>query len=365
MSNAIAAAVIGASGYAGGELCRLLLQHEHVGTIMVTSRSAIPFEQTHPNLAGCGLEFVTFEAAVAAAKSLDVVFFSTPSGQAMTQARIFLDAGCRVIDLSPDFRFPNAEAYKAVYGCDHVAPDLLGQAVYGATEIYRDRIRDAQLIANPGCYALTCLLGLLPAVRAGVLDFSSDIHVSATNGTTGSSSTPSRETSHVSVANGMLPYSLNGHRHGPEMEYYLSTLAGHSVSLVMNTFHGPFPRGIQAVITAKPCCDYPKPLSRGALTELYLKAYGSGTGGEYFVVVNSFERQGKKNDKEYHLYPNVARLAGSNFCHIGLDYDPERSRVKIVSAIDNLGKGAAGSAVQNMNVMFEFCEQTGLRAFGL
>jgi N-acetyl-gamma-glutamyl-phosphate reductase common form len=346
-------------------LCRLLLQHERIDKVVVSSRSTVPFEQVHPNLAGSGFEFVPFDSVAAAAASFDVVFFCTPSGQAMTQARIFLDAGCRVIDLSPDFRFPDAEAYKSVYGADHAAPDLLGRAVYGATEIYRDRIRHAQLIANPGCYALSCLLGLLPSIRAGLLDFSSDIHVNAANGTTGASSTPSRDTSHASVANGMLPYSLNGHRHGPELEHYLSLLAGGRVTLVMNTFHGSFPRGIQAVITAKPSDDYPEALSRRALTDLYLKQYGAGTKGEYFVVVNSHERQGGRNDKEYHLYPNVARLAGSNFCHIGLDYDSERSRVKIVSAIDNLGKGAAGSAIQNMNVMFEFLENTGLRAFGL
>jgi N-acetyl-gamma-glutamyl-phosphate reductase common form len=361
----IAVAVIGASGHAGGELCRLLLQHERVGRVVVSSRSTVPFELVHPNLAGSGYEFVAFDAVAAAAGSFDVVFFCTPAGQAMTQVGIFLDADCRVIDLSPDFRFPDPAAYKAVYGADHSSPELLGRAVYGATEIYRDQIRAARLIANPGCYALSCLLGLLPSIRAGVLDLSTDIHVSATNGTTGASSTPSRDTSHASVANGMLPYSLDGHRHEPELEHYLSLLAGDQVTLIMNTFHGPFPRGIQTVITSKPSDSYAKPLSRRALTDLYLEQYGVGTSGEYFVIVNSHERQGVRNDKEYHLYPNVARLAGSNFCHIGLDYDSGHSRVKIVSAIDNLGKGAAGSAIQNMNVMFEFRENTGLTVFGL
>ena len=365
MNGALKVGVMGASGHTGGELCRLLLSHEHVGTIVPTSRSPAPFERTHPNLAGAGLEFTTFEAVAEAASTFDVIFFCTPAGEAMAQVGLFLDAGCRVIDLSPDFRFPTAKGYQAAYQREHAAPDLLGGAVYGATEIYRDRIRDARLVANPGCYALACLLGLAPAVRGGLLDLSSDIHISAVNGTTGASSTPSRETSHASAADGMLAYSLDGHRHSPELEHYLSVLSNTPATVVMSTCHGPFPRGVQAMITAKPRENGAEPKSRSTLTAFYLAAYGAGTSGERFVVVNQFERAGAKNDKEYHLYPNVARLAGSNFCHLALDYDAERNRIKIVSAIDNLGKGAAGSAIQNMNVMFGYPEETGLRAFGL
>lgn len=365
MKEKLRVGVMGASGHAGGELCRLLLAHAAVESILPSSRSDMPFERLHPNLLGSALEFVTPEALISAATSLDVVFFCTPSGEAMKDTRVFLDAGCRVVDLSPDFRFPTPQAYEAAYGQPHLAPDLLSSAVYGATELFRPRLPDARLVANPGCYALACLLALAPLVKSGLLDLESDININAVNGTTGASSTPARETHHAAVANGMLAYSLEGHRHSPELEHYLGELAGEDVTVVMNTSHGPFPRGIQAMITAKPAAAYAGRLSRDTLTAHYLDAYGEALKGEPFVVVNSRVKAGKKNDKEYHLYPNVARLAGSNFCHLSLDFDPFRSRIKIVSVIDNLGKGAAGSAIQNMNVMFGLPEHMGLQAFGL
>lgn len=357
--------IVGASGHAGGELCRLLLLHDHVSLIMPASRTPQPFGLAHPNLLGCGLEFVSSEDLRAAARKLDVVFFCTPSGEAMQQARHFLDAGCRVIDLGPDFRFADAAAYARAYGREHAAPDLLQEAVYGATELHRARLAEARLVANPGCYAFATLLALAPAVRADLIDLSHDIHVSAVNGTSGASSTPMAATHHANAANGMLAYSMEGHRHGPELEQELSALAGRDVRVVMTTQHGPFPRGIQAVVTARAHPRHVAEIRRSTLTQTYLEAYGHGREGEYFVVVNPFDRGGEKNEKEYHLYPNVARLAGSNFCQIGLDVDPDRGHIKIVSAIDNLGKGAAGSAIQNMNLMVGLPEWTGLRAMGL
>lgn len=355
--------ILGASGHAGGELCRLLLQHPGVASIHPSSRTAQSFDRVHPNLMGSGLAFVPPDALERLA--LDLVFFCTPSGEAMRAARAFLARGIRVVDLGPDFRFRTAAGYEAVYGRPHADPALLDEAVYGATELNRARIRDARLVANPGCYALATLLAIAPAVRAELIDASADLHVHAINGTTGASSTPAVDTHHARAANGLLAYSLAGHRHGPELEHQLSAMAGRPLSVVMNTAHGPFPRGIQVVVSAKARPELARRLSRRALTERYLAAYGEGREGEYFVVVNAFEKGAGRNDKEYHLYPNLARVAGSNFCHVGLDYDEERSYLKVVSAIDNLGKGAAGSAVQNMNTMFGFEEASGLRAFGL
>lgn len=365
MKSSVKVGVIGASGHAGGELCRLLLSHGAVDTILPSSRSDRAFHRAHPNLAGSGLRFLPKEDILDSAGSLDVVFFCTPAGEAMTMAEHFVQAGCRVIDLSPDFRFPRTEVYEQVYGKAHTAAHLLKKAVYGVTELYRDDIRGADLIANPGCYAIASMLALTPALRANLVDLESDIHINAVNGTTGASSVPMHETHHGNVANGMLPYSLDGHRHSSELECQLHRLADVPVNVVMNTQHGPFPRGIQATITVKPKKGTESKLSRQYLTDLYLGSYGADRDGEYFVVVNDAPKAGGKNEKEYHLYPNVARLAGSNYCHIGLEFDQLRSCIKIVVAIDNLGKGAAGSALQNMNVMLGLEESAGLQAFGL
>ena len=365
MADKLRVGVVGASGYAGGELCRLLLSHECVQEILPTSRGSDAFERVHPNLLGCGLEFISLPELIETAASLDAVFLCTPPGEAMESAKLFLQLGVKVIDLGPDFRFPTASQYTSVYGIPHVASELLENAVYGVTELNRGKIRSAQLIANPGCYAITCILGLLPLIKTGFIDFSKEIHISAINGTTGAGGSPTRDTSHATVSNGVLPYSLEGHRHGPELEYQLASIADQPVEVVFTAAHGSFARGIHELITVSAKIEYAKKLSRESLIEFYIKYYGKGTDGEHFVVVNQFKRSGVKNAKEYHLYPNVARVTGSNFCHIGLDYQSEHGVIKIVAVSDNLVKGAAGSAIQNMNLMFNLPETTGLRHYGL
>lgn len=357
--------VVGASGYTGGELCRLLLGHESVGEILPTSRGSDAFERTHPNLLGSGLEFTSLPELIKTAASLDAAFFCTPPGEAMESAKLFLERGAKVVDLGPDFRFPTASQYTSVYGIPHVASELLERAVYGVTELNREKIRSAQLVANPGCYAITCILGLLPLIKAGLIDLSKEIHIAAINGTTGAGGSPTRDTSHATASNGVLPYSLEGHRHGPELEHQLASIADQPVEVVFTTAHGSFARGINALITVSAKNEHAKRLSRESLTELYIKHYVDGTDDEPFVVINQFKRAGAKNAKEYHLYPNVARVTGSNFCHIGLDYQAERGVIKIVAVTDNLVKGAAGSAIQNMNLMFNLPETTGLWHYGL
>lgn len=365
MKKDIRVGVMGASGHAGGEICRLLLGHEHVTSIVPSSRSDDAFERLHPNLSGCGLEFVPTDELIARASEFDVVFYCTPSGEAMLTAGRFLDAGVRVIDLSADFRFPDPSQYAEIYGRPHASPDLLPRAVYGITELSREKIQTADLVANPGCYAIAAILGMAPALRHDLIVRNATVHISAVNGTTGASSNPVRETSHAFVAGGMLPYGLEGHRHGPELECHLGALTEQSVSVVMATAHGNFARGILLTITVEAGSGVANHLSRETLTETWRRFYSDGPRTERFVVINKFARTGEMNEKEYHLYPNVARLSGSNYCHIAVDYDKKNRRIKIVSAIDNLVKGAAGSAIQNMNLIFGFPEDASLKAYGL
>ena len=365
MSKKINVGVIGASGFSGGELCRLLLNHENVDQIYPTSRGDELFEKMHQNLLGCGLEFISQDELQELTDTLDVVIFCTPSGEAMQKASSYLDKGIKVIDLGPDFRFPTNKQYSHAYGRDHASPELLAEAIYGVTELERDAISSSRLIANPGCYAITCILGLMPAIKQNFLDLNAPIHISAVNGTSGSGGSAKRDTSHTLVAGGMLPYSLEGHRHSTELEHHLSSAADRHVEVIMNTTHGSFPRGIQAFITAKASPLANVDVSRESLIKSYNEFYGVGHTGHYFVIVNGLPKNGVKNSKEYHLYPNVARVSGSNFCQIGLDFDADRQQIKIVAVTDNLVKGAAGSAIQNMNVMCGLEETVGLKQYGL
>jgi N-acetyl-gamma-glutamyl-phosphate reductase len=359
----ITVGVVGASGYTGGEACRLLLNHDHVARILPFSRGKEEFETVHPNLLGCGLSFVSAEE-VLERRDLDAVLFCTPTGEAMRAAKGLLARGVRIVDLSADFRFRDPQIFERTYGKTHASPHLLTRAVYGVTEIYREAIRSAELVANPGCYVITALLGLLPALKSGLADLSAPIVVSAVNGTSGASAT-APEVSHPAATGNMLPYSLSGHRHGPELEDQLGRLCGRPVHVLLNTTHGPFARGIQATISLRVKAAAGQLLSRRAFLDIYREHYGKGLDGEHFVVLNDRPSTGGLNAKEYSLFPGVARVCGSNFCHIGLDYDASKERLNIVAVTDNLVKGAAGSAIQNMNVMFGFPETAGLRHFGI
>lgn len=357
--------VVGASGYTGGELCRLLLGHPAVAAIYPASQGTRSFDETHPNLLGSGLQFVDTEYLKHNAGDLDVVFFCTPSGQAMQQAPRFAESGARVVDLSPDFRFSDPVAYKEAYGAEHASPSLLAERVYGVTEHHRAAIAAARLVANPGCYVITALLPLTPIMRAGWADPAAAVHISAVNGTTGAGYKPKQALMHAEIANSMLPYSLEGHRHAPELEMYLEGQGGRQVTVDMNTAHGPFARGIylQANVLAHPSVR--GVMSRSMLLDLLTETYGVGARKEFFIRIVSAPKQGGLNEKEYGVYPGLRNVVGSNFCHIGADYDPARGVMKIVSVTDNLIKGAAGSAIQNMNVMCGLNETSALGSYAL
>ncbi|MFC4035366.1 N-acetyl-gamma-glutamyl-phosphate reductase [Streptomyces polygonati] len=365
MTPPIHALVLGAGGHTGGEICRLLLGHPQLGRITPATRAEQDFERTHPNLLGSGLRFTPVEQARADLSAYDVAFLCTPTGEAMRLAPDLLAAGVRVIDLSADFRFADPRRFEAVHGVGHSAPELIGQAVYGATELDRERIRTARLIANPGCYAITALLALEPLLSAGLVDDSSVLHIAAVNGTTGSGSTPRREVSHAEAASSMLPYSLSGHRHAPEIEERLHHASSRTVTVDLSTAHGNFARGIHLQAGVRIGAEHREHTTRDTLLGLYTDRYGHGADGEFFVRVNSHPPQGGLTDKDYGRYPTLAGVVGSNFCHLGVDYDARIGLARLVAVTDNLIKGAAGSAIQNMNVMFGLDETAGLRSYAL
>ncbi|MEQ4303820.1 N-acetyl-gamma-glutamyl-phosphate reductase [Plantactinospora sp. B6F1] len=362
-STGLTAVVVGAAGHTGGEVCRLLLGHPYVGEILPTSRSDLPFDQTHPNLRGCGLVYRSADEALDARP--DVAFLCAPAGEAMRMAPRFLTAGTRVVDLGPDFRFADPDVYTRVYGRPHLAPELLAKAAYGVSELNRAEITAARLVANPGCYVITALLALYPLLGAAFVDWSSLIRISAINGTSGGGTAPHPRLMHAEVAGSMLSYSLNGHRHAPELETVLGRLGGRPVSVDLSTAYGPFVRGTFLTASLSVGTAWRDDLDRDAVLDRYRKTYGSGADGEYFVRVVDQPRRGGLNEKEYDLYPRLADVVGSNFCHVGTDYDATHAVIRVVAVTDNLGKGAAGSAIQNMNLLTGLPESTGLAAYAL
>jgi len=365
MTEGATVGVFGGAGFTGGELCRLLLGHPGVASILPTSRGGESFERLHRNLAGCGLEFRTPDALLERAGELDVAFFCTPSGEAMRLAPALLEAGVRVVDLSADFRFADADGYRRAYGGEHACPEHLAEAACGITELHREEVSRARLVANPGCYVIAATLSLAPLLQAGLVALESPLQLAAVNGTSGAGSSPRPEVMHANAFGTVLPYSMDGHRHSAELEARFRELAGRPVPASIATAHGNFARGIYVNATLVPSPNWRETPSRGSLTDLYQDFYGRGHEGDHFVLVNDLPRRGGLNAKEYDLYPQVGSVTGSNFCHLGLDFDRERGLIKAMAAIDNLVKGAAGSAIQNMNLMLGFEETAGLGHYGV
>ena len=359
----VSVAIIGGSSITGGEVCRLLLNHPFVESIMPVSRSEENFERIHPNLQGSNLVFSRIEDLLSSNSIPDILFFCTPSGEAMQYVPTFLDRGAKIIDLSADFRFRKASDYESVYGAKHTASQILDKAISGITEFFRKDIAQARLVANPGCYVIASVLGIIPILQSDLIDPNSQIHICAINGTTGAGSGLKKELHHAHAFGSMLPYNLNGHRHRLEIEQRLYEISGKQATVDLITIHGNFARGIIIIASI--------PLSRGTVTRndlchLYKQFYKTGKKNEYFIQVNDFQSLAKESHaKEYDIYPSLARVVGSNFCHIGLDYEKGRGVIKVISVIDNLVKGAAGSAIQNMNVMLGIKEQEGLLTYGL
>jgi N-acetyl-gamma-glutamyl-phosphate reductase len=337
--------IVGGTGYTGAELIRLVGGHPHASVALVTStrEAGTPVGTLYPTLAGSGLVYEGLDAA-AAKERCDVLFVCAPHGVAMDLVPQLADAEHLVIDLSADFRLADRSVYEEWYGLEHNAPELLAQAAYGLTELFRDDVRATKLVANPGCYPTATLLALAPAVKAGLIDPSS-IVVDAKSGVSGAGREPSLGTSFSEVAESVSAYKVAAHRHTPEIEQTLARLAGEDVVISFTPHLMPMVRGLLATCYGT--------LAHKTTTDEVVEVYRSHYAGEPFVTV-----------LDPGLMPATKHVTGSNTCRIGLAADPRSGRLVAVAAIDNLVKGASGQAIQNMNVALGLDETAGLTAIG-
>jgi N-acetyl-gamma-glutamyl-phosphate reductase len=334
--------IVGGTGYTGVELLRLLAQHPEVELTAITSRkeSGMPVAEMFPSLRGrVSLAFSTPDEAPL--KSCDVVFFATPNGVAMQQTRELLEAGVKVIDLAADFRIQDVAEWSKWYGMEHACPDLVAEAVYGLPELNREKIKGARLIANPGCYPTAVQLGFLPLVEAGVIDTSWMV-ADCKSGVSGAGRKAEIGALFAEASDSFKAYAVPGHRHLPEIRQGVARMAGREVGLTFVPHLTPLIRGIQATLYAKLNQDVD-------LQALFETRYAN----EYFVDVMPAKS-----------HPETRSVRASNICRIAV-HQPQGSlagdnTVVVLSVIDNLVKGAAGQAVQNMNIMFGLPENTAL-----
>ncbi len=337
----IRAAVIGGTGYTGLELVRLLLGHPQVKLASVHSRSEAgrAIAEVFPNFEG--KSDLRFSSELESAEGLDVVFFATPNGVAMKQALALLEnPNLKLIDLAADFRLPDAAVWEKWYREPHACPQLLSDAVYGLTELYRKDIAAARLVANPGCYPTSVLLGFYPLLKndAAACDF---LVADSKSGVSGAGRRADIGLLAGEVDENFKAYKVSAHRHFPEIHIRLEEFAGKSVGLSFTPHLLPVIRGIYSTLYCK------TPLSQPQLQDLFEDAYAD----EPFVTV-----------LKAGSHPQIRAVRGVNDCHVAV-HKPQGSEVaKVLVVIDNLVKGAAGQAVQNMNVMFGLDETSGLAA---
>ena len=339
---AIKVGIVGGTGYTGVELLRLLAHHPEVELRAITSRkeAGMPVAAMFPSLRRhVDLAFTAPDPKALGA--CDVVFFATPNGVAMNDARAILDAGARIVDLSADFRIQDVAEWERWYKMKHAAPELVRDAVYGLCEINRERIRGARLVANPGCYPTATQLGFIPLLEAGAVDAGHLISDSK-SGVSGAGRKAELSLAFAEASDNFMAYNVPGHRHWPEIRQGLAQAAKREVGLVFTAHLLPLIRGIHATLYAR----ITKELDFQAL---YEKRYAS----EPFVDVMPAGS-----------HPDTRSVRAANLCRIALHRPPQSARsgdtLVVLSVIDNLVKGASGQAVQNMNLMFGLPESTGL-----
>ncbi|MDJ0722627.1 MAG: N-acetyl-gamma-glutamyl-phosphate reductase [Desulfobacterales bacterium] len=334
-------AVVGATGYAGAELVRILTMHPEVDLASITSRqyAGQRFASVYPGMETLSPLVCESLDIDVLGRQVDLVFLALPHELPMTIAPPLLEAGTRLVDLSADFRFASRERYEAVYQ-PHQSPQLLGRAVYGLSEIYRDLIADADLVGNPGCYPTSVLLPLVPLLREGLVD-ADDLVADAKSGVSGAGRSPSLTTHFCEVNESYKPYKVAVHRHNPEMDEVLSREAQKEVHITFVPHLVPMARGMLTTIYARPRTG----VTEKQIWDCLRSAYESAP----------FVRLGEDG-----RIPDTRFVRGTNFCDIGLRLDAVNNRLVLVAAIDNLVKGAAGQAVQNMNFMLGIDERCGL-----
>jgi N-acetyl-gamma-glutamyl-phosphate reductase len=330
--------IIGGTGYTGVELIRLLVRHPQAELVVITSRSESGrrVSEIFPSLRGfCELEYSKPDSKSFA--DCDLVFSATPNGVAMSMARDLLEAGVRLIDLAADFRIKDVATWEHWYGMKHACPELIEEAVYGLPEMNRKAIRNASLVANPGCYPTAVTLGWMPLLKAGLVD-TTDLIADAKSGVSGAGRGANVGALLTEAGDTFKAYGVSGHRHHPEIVQTLTQLAGVPAELVFTPHLTPMIRGIHATLYAKLL-----PGTHGELQTYFEEAYKD----EPFVDLMP---EGS--------LPETRSVRGSNYCRIAV-YRKDQ-RVIVLSVIDNLVKGAAGQAVQNFNLMFGYDERTGL-----
>jgi N-acetyl-gamma-glutamyl-phosphate reductase len=335
--------IVGGTGYTGVELLRLLALHPDAELVAITSRgeAGLPVADMFPSLRGyVDLSFV--DPASADLGVCDVVFFATPNGIAMQQARALLEKGVRVIDLAADFRIKDVAVWEKWYGMQHACPDLIAEAVYGLPEFNREQIRHARLIANPGCYPTAVQLGFMRLLRAGFVD-PAILIADAKSGVSGAGRKAEVHALFAEAGDNFKAYGVGGHRHLPEISQGLSGIAGQQVGLTFVPHLTPLIRGIHGTLYAKlkAPCD---------LQQLFEESYRD----EFFVDV-----------LPRGAHPETRSVRASNQCRIAVHQPQGGDTVVVLSVIDNLVKGAAGQAMQNMNIMFGLPERTGLEVVPL
>jgi len=335
--------IVGGTGYTGVELLRLLARHPQVELKAITSRkeAGMPVADMFPNLRRrVTLAFSTPEEA--GLETCDVVFFATPNGVAMQQTRALLDAGVRGIDLAADFRIQDIAVWEHWYKMKHACPDLVAEAVYGLPEINRERIKGARLIANPGCYPTSVQLGFLPLLASGAVD-AGFLVADVKSGVSGAGRKPETHTLFAEAADNFKAYAVGGHRHWPEIKQGLDSFSGKPVGFTFVPHLIPLIRGIHATLYARLNADID-------LQALYEKHYAD----EAFVDVMPAG-----------AHPETRSVRGANVCRIAVHRPQGGDTVVVLSVIDNLVKGAAGQAVQNMNILFGLPEDTALTDVGM
>ena len=330
--------IVGGTGYTGVELLRLLALHPNAELTVITSRgeAGLPVADMFPSLRGY-VDLKFSDPAQVDLSVCDVVFFATPNGIAMQQTRDLLAKGVRVIDLAADFRIKDIATWEKWYGMTHACPELVAEAVYGLPEINREKIKQAKLVANPGCYPTAVQLGFMPLLESGAID-PTFLIADAKSGVSGAGRKAEVHALLAEAGDNFKAYAVSGHRHLPEISQGLKAMAKKEVGLTFTPHLLPMIRGIHATLYAK----LTKPVD---LQKLFEERYAN----ELFVDVLP---------KGSH--PETRSVRGSNQCRIAVHQPQGGDTVVILSVIDNLVKGAAGQAVQNMNIMFGFNETTGL-----
>ncbi|MGX8881585.1 N-acetyl-gamma-glutamyl-phosphate reductase [Methylovorus sp. SPW-M1] len=337
-TSKIKVGIVGGTGYTGVELLRILAIHPSVELSVITSRgeAGLPVADMFPSLRGY-IDLSFSDPAKSDLASCDLVFFATPNGIAMQQTRELLAAGVRIIDLAADFRIQDVATWEKWYGMTHACPELLSQAVYGLPEMNREQIKGAQLVANPGCYPTAVQLGFMPLLEAGLVD-PQYLIADAKSGVSGAGRKAETHILFAEAGDNFKAYGVAGHRHLPEISQGLTHMAGKPVGLTFVPHLTPLIRGIHATL-------YGRLNKEADLQALFEQRYAN----ERFVDV-----------LPKGAHPETRSVRGSNQCRIAVHRPQGGDTVVVLSVIDNLVKGAAGQAVQNMNIMFGFAENTGL-----